>query len=63
MAFAFVLSKKLERQTEGMLLSTQFPINYFAVAELDQVFEDFRDYFKQWFGHQLEGIFKLTLKN
>ena len=54
-AFAFVIEQELERQTEGLLLMTQFPINYFAVADLDQRFDGYRDHFRQWTGVSLTG--------
>ncbi|KAK9918864.1 hypothetical protein WJX75_007628 [Coccomyxa subellipsoidea] len=41
MTFAFLLRKKTPRQTEGMLLSSQFNINYFAISEVDQWWNDF----------------------
>lgn len=41
--FAFLLAKGVHRQTSGMLLSSDFPINYFAVSEVHQHFEDFAD--------------------
>ncbi|DBB04825.1 hypothetical protein WJX82_007389 [Trebouxia sp. C0006] len=42
MAFTFLLQKKEPRHTEGLMLSSQFPINYFSISELDQVFPDFQ---------------------
>lgn len=56
-SFAFVIEQDTERQTEGLLLMTQFPINYFTVAELDQRFPNFRDHFQKWTGKALTGIF------
>lgn len=41
--FAFLLRHKVPRQTEGMILSSQFPINYFAVSEVEQFFADFAE--------------------
>ena len=38
---AFLLEKKVDRKTEGMLMSNQFPINYFALSTVDQWFGDF----------------------
>ena len=29
----------------GMMLSSQFPINYFSVSDVDQFFPDFQDMF------------------
>jgi hypothetical protein len=43
--FAFLLTKKMPRKTEGMLTSGQFPINYFAVSEVHQFFADFEEEF------------------
>jgi hypothetical protein len=40
--FAFLLSKKILRQTEGLLTSETFPINYFAVSEVEQWYDDFK---------------------
>ncbi|CAI7810492.1 unnamed protein product [Closterium sp. NIES-54] len=42
---AFLLHKKIPRQTEGVLSSEQFPINYFAVSEVAQKFEDLGEWF------------------
>lgn len=42
-SFSFILSKKIPRQTEGMLMSDQFPVNYFSISELEQWFDDFKD--------------------
>lgn len=44
--FAFLLRKKVPRSTEGMILSSQFPSNYFSVSEVEQFFDDFGDEFK-----------------
>lgn len=46
--FSFLLAKDVHRQTEGMLKSSDFPINYFAVSEVHQWFDDFEDYFGDW---------------
>eukprot|EP00894_Picocystis_sp_ML_P000016 jgi/Pico_ML_1/50533/g1723.t1 len=60
-AFAFLLYKKVQRQTEGLMETTQFPINYFAISELEQWFPDFRDVFEQqptgdfWRFHRVHG--------
>ncbi|KAK9829795.1 hypothetical protein WJX72_007953 [[Myrmecia] bisecta] len=43
--FAFLLAKKLPRRTEGILLSSQFPMNYFSISEVEQMFPDFADWF------------------
>eukprot|EP00243_Klebsormidium_subtile_P004783 TRINITY_DN18939_c0_g1_i1.p1 TRINITY_DN18939_c0_g1~~TRINITY_DN18939_c0_g1_i1.p1 ORF type:complete len:432 (+),score=103.11 TRINITY_DN18939_c0_g1_i1:146-1441(+) len=40
--FAYLLSKKIARQTEGLLHSETFPINYFSVSEVEQWFDDFK---------------------
>lgn len=55
LSFAFVIEEEMERQTEGLLVMTQFPINYFTVADLDQRFPEFREHFKQWTGCTLTG--------
>jgi len=39
--FAFLLSKKVQRHTEGILTSNQFPINYFALSTVEQWYDDF----------------------
>lgn len=46
---AFLLHKRIPRQTEGVLTSEQFGINYFAVSEVAQKFDDF----KTWFAEDL----------
>ncbi len=38
---AFLLTKKVDRKTEGLLMSNQFPINYFALSTVEQHFDDF----------------------
>eukprot|EP00899_Mesostigma_viride_P012730 jgi/Mesvir1/21458/Mv03915-RA.1 len=38
--FAFLLSKRVQRQTQGVILSGVFPINYFTVSEVEQWYED-----------------------
>eukprot|EP00891_Asterochloris_glomerata_P003517 jgi/Astpho2/3517/Aster-06431 len=43
MLVTFLLQKKVPRQTEGMLLSNQFPINYFSVSEVEQWYPDLAD--------------------
>ena len=42
----FLLSKKVNRKTEGMLMSNEFPINYFALSTVDQHFADFASAFE-----------------
>eukprot|EP00245_Coleochaete_scutata_P004610 TRINITY_DN1736_c0_g1_i1.p1 TRINITY_DN1736_c0_g1~~TRINITY_DN1736_c0_g1_i1.p1 ORF type:complete len:443 (+),score=76.32 TRINITY_DN1736_c0_g1_i1:55-1383(+) len=42
---AFLLVKKIPRQTEGLLSSQQFPINYFSVSEVAQWYDDFKEWF------------------
>jgi hypothetical protein len=42
--FAFLLHKKVQRHTEG-LLTEEFPINYFSVSEVSQRYDDFKDWF------------------
>ncbi|KAL4437252.1 hypothetical protein ABPG75_004391 [Micractinium tetrahymenae] len=39
--FAFLLKKKVPRQTEGMLLNSQFSSNYFSISQVEQNFPDF----------------------
>jgi len=46
-AFAFLLHKRVERHTEGLLISNQFPINYFSMSEVEQWFPDFGDLFNK----------------
>jgi len=43
--FSFLFEKKVQRQTEGMLNSNQFPSNYFALSTVDQCFSDFAEAF------------------
>lgn len=38
---SFLLSKKVKRKTEGMLMSNEFPVNYFALSSVEQWFDDF----------------------
>jgi hypothetical protein len=38
--------EQVPRSTEGMILSSQFPSNYFSVSEVEQFFDDFGDEFK-----------------
>lgn len=45
--FAFLLRKKVPRQTEGMLLSSQFTSNYFSISQVEQNFDDFAAYFAE----------------
>ncbi|KAL3161552.1 hypothetical protein ABBQ32_010419 [Trebouxia sp. C0010 RCD-2024] len=54
MVFTFLLQKKEPRHTEGLMLSSQFPINYFSISELDQVFPDFQELYAST-GKRLEG--------
>ncbi len=47
--FSYLLAKEVPRQTDGMLLSSDFPINYFSVSEVHQFFDDFEDFFQgEW---------------
>ncbi|KAL3690234.1 hypothetical protein R1sor_016543 [Riccia sorocarpa] len=41
----FLLHKKVPRRTEGLLGGGDFPINYFAVSEVAQRFDDMKDWF------------------
>jgi hypothetical protein len=43
--FAFLLRKRVPRQTEGMLISSQFHSNYFSASEVHQFFDDFEGEF------------------
>ncbi|KAK9803808.1 hypothetical protein WJX73_001553 [Symbiochloris irregularis] len=43
--FAFLIRKRVPRRTEGMMLSSQFPSNYFGVSDVEQWFDDFADEF------------------
>jgi hypothetical protein len=45
--FSYLLAKEVPRQTDGMLLSSDFPINYFSISEAHQFFDDFEDFFQQ----------------
>eukprot|EP00803_Ostreobium_quekettii_P010351 evm.model.scf_81.7 EVM.evm.TU.scf_81.7 scf_81:74400-78145(-) len=45
LVFSFLLANKVPRHTEGMLLSSQFPINYFSISELEQWFDEFKGVF------------------
>ncbi|KAK9837885.1 hypothetical protein WJX74_007198 [Apatococcus lobatus] len=49
--FSFLLAKRVQRQTEGLLLSAQFPINYFSISEVEQNFPDFE---AAWEGHGIQ---------
>lgn len=45
---ALLLRAKVARSTEGMLLSSQFPVNYFALAQVEQWYGDeFLDEFER----------------
>ncbi|KAL4530637.1 hypothetical protein Ndes2437B_g04120 [Nannochloris sp. 'desiccata'] len=47
--FSYLLAKEVPRQTDGMLLSSEFPINYFSVSEVHQFFDDFEEFFQgEW---------------
>ncbi|KAG2447281.1 hypothetical protein HYH02_007611 [Chlamydomonas schloesseri] len=47
-AIALLLRAKVARATEGMLLSSQFPVNYFALGQVEQWFgEEFREEFER----------------
>lgn len=42
-AMSLLLSLKVSRQTDGVLLSSQYPINYFSISQVEQWFRsDFR---------------------
>ncbi|KAG2434162.1 hypothetical protein HXX76_007889 [Chlamydomonas incerta] len=50
-AIALLLRAKVARATEGMLTSSQFPVNYFALGQVEQWFgEEFRDEFERLSG-------------
>ncbi len=62
--FAFLIGKKVPRQTEGILGSGDFPINYFCMSNVDQWFNDFATAFdaeekrakgKEGRGGEMEG--------
>ncbi len=54
-ALSLLLGKKVPRQTEGMLQSSQFPINYFSISELEQWFgADFYSAFEGAAGRALD---------
>ena len=38
----------------GLMLSSQFPVNYFSISELDQAFPDFQELYAST-GKRLEG--------
>eukprot|EP01018_Ginkgo_biloba_P034903 Gb_22550 [translate_table: standard] len=44
---AFLLNKKIPRHTEGVLRSSEFNINYFAIGEAAQRFEDIQEWFEK----------------
>ncbi|KAG6541799.1 hypothetical protein Mapa_016814 [Marchantia paleacea] len=41
----FLLHKKVPRRTEGLMSGDMFPINYFAVSEVAQRFDDMKEWF------------------
>lgn len=45
--FAFLLRRKVVRQTEGMLVASEFPINYFALSTVEAFFGDFVDEYQK----------------
>lgn len=45
--FGFLLWKKLPRQTEGVLAGGEFASNYFAVSEVAQSFDEFKEWFSE----------------
>ncbi|PNW72346.1 hypothetical protein CHLRE_16g671950v5 [Chlamydomonas reinhardtii] len=50
-AIALLLRAKVARATEGMLMSSQFPVNYFALGQVEQWFgEEFRAEFERLSG-------------
>lgn len=50
-ALSLLLVKKVPRQTEGLLMNSQFPSNYFSISELEQWFgEDFNEEFERSIG-------------
>eukprot|EP01023_Acetabularia_acetabulum_P041681 TRINITY_DN4075_c0_g1_i2.p1 TRINITY_DN4075_c0_g1~~TRINITY_DN4075_c0_g1_i2.p1 ORF type:complete len:383 (-),score=63.79 TRINITY_DN4075_c0_g1_i2:1778-2926(-) len=46
-AFQFLIQIREPLQTEGILISNQFPVNYFSVSELCQTFPDFQKLYKE----------------
>jgi hypothetical protein len=54
-ALAFILHKKMPRHSEGMLSSAEFPVNYFAVSEMEQWYEqEFATSFLHTCGKELQ---------
>jgi hypothetical protein len=49
-------ANKLAALAAGMLLSSQFNVNYFAISEVDQWFPDFQDEYTQSGAHSLRGV-------
>ena len=43
--FAYLLAKGVQRQTDGLLTISEFPINYFSISEVHQFFDDFDSFF------------------
>lgn len=50
LAFEVLLAKNEPRQTEGLLDSSQFPVNYFSISELDQLYDDFAVQYNKKYG-------------
>eukprot|EP01024_Parvocaulis_polyphysoides_P067220 TRINITY_DN7986_c0_g3_i2.p1 TRINITY_DN7986_c0_g3~~TRINITY_DN7986_c0_g3_i2.p1 ORF type:complete len:405 (-),score=70.97 TRINITY_DN7986_c0_g3_i2:1112-2263(-) len=46
-AFQFLISIKQPLQTEGILISNQFPVNYFSISELCQTFPSFQKLYEE----------------
>jgi hypothetical protein len=41
--FEFLLKRKVPRQTEGILLSSEFTINYFSLSQVEQFYKNFAE--------------------
>lgn len=54
-ALSLLMEKKVPRHTEGLLLSSQFPSNYFSISEVEQWFgDDFNEVFERCTGEPLQ---------
>lgn len=53
-AMGFLISQGETRQTEGLLQSAQFPVNYFSMSDLEQFFPPFAAAYGEKFG-ELKG--------
>eukprot|EP01025_Chloroclados_australasicus_P037403 TRINITY_DN3818_c0_g1_i1.p1 TRINITY_DN3818_c0_g1~~TRINITY_DN3818_c0_g1_i1.p1 ORF type:complete len:378 (-),score=40.64 TRINITY_DN3818_c0_g1_i1:469-1602(-) len=46
-AFQFLISKRQPLHTEGILISNEFPVNYFSISELCQTFPEFEKLYEE----------------